>query len=247
MTMRRALMALPVGLLCAGILAEEGRDTDWSSLKLTLRDLKTWGARHYTYSAREPGGKEVSLSGKVTLTTELKEDAVVLRDSFQVTYKGEKISLDMVHTCRKDAFLSPTRIESEGKGDGEAVTFAATVADGRAEVRRADGRVTTREVPHGTITMAAMMRLVTLVPRTPGKSYSYDYSLESDEMNLKKGYRLSVLEPEEITIGDRKVKCSKLELTGGGIRPAYYWVSEDGVLQRILLDDRKVIELSGAS
>lgn len=37
--------------------------------------------------------------------------------------------------------------------------------------------------------------------------------------------------------------CSKFQLTGGGIHPAYYWVTGEGVLQRVMLDERKVIEL----
>jgi len=35
-------------------------------------------------------------------------------------------------------------------------------------------------------------------------------------------------------------------LTGGGIRPAYYWVSKEGVLQRLMMDDRKIVELIDA-
>ena len=93
--------------------------------------------------------------------------------------------------------------------------------------------------------MAAMMRLVTLVSRTPGKAYSYKYSLESEEMNLKEKYRLEVLPPETITSGERQVQCSKFKLTGGGIHPVYYWVTQDGVLQRVMMDDRKVMELAG--
>jgi hypothetical protein len=244
MTMTRKLaVVLPLVLVCALARAEEGSDTRWSSLELTLAPLKTWGTRHYTYAAREPGATEARIVGTVSSAVEMTDEAVILRDSFQMTYRGEKLSLEMLHTCRKDNFLSPTRIESNGKGSDAAATFVATVVDGQATVRTKGGRETTREIPDGTITMAAMMRLVTLVPRQPGRSYSYEYSLESEELHLKKEYRLSVLQPETITISERQVVCSKFKLTGGGIHPVYYWVTNHGVLQRLVMDDRKVLEL----
>lgn len=243
--LRNVLIILHMVLLSASLPAQEidTPDKEWGSLEITLSALNTWGTRQYTYSAREPGGKATRIIGTTTMSTEVTEDAVILRDSFQITYKGEKLSLEMVHTCRKDNFLSPTRIESKGEGSDEVASFVATVADGKATVRFQDGRDATREIPDGTITMAAMMRLVTLVPRTPGKSYCYEYSLESEELNLKEKYRLIVLPPETITIGERQVECSKFELTGGGISPVYYWVTTDGVLQRLVMDDRKVVEL----
>jgi hypothetical protein len=242
---RKVLVVLQMGLLCTSLQAQEiaPPDEEWSSLKIKLSALKTWGTKQYTYSAREPGGKVAKIIGTIALSTEVTEDAVLLRDSFQITYRGENLSLEMAHTCRKDNFLSPTRIESKGEGSDEVATFVATVTKGKATVHSQDGGNTTREIPEGTITTAAMMRLVTLVPRTPGKTYSYEHSLESEELNLKKKYRLSVLQPEAITIGDSQVECSKFKLTGGGISPAYYWVTKNGVLQRLMMDDRKVIEL----
>ncbi|MFC1461390.1 hypothetical protein ACFLQR_02590 [Verrucomicrobiota bacterium] len=240
--MRKLVLVLQMVMVCALAQAQEGPGTEWSSLKLTLTSLKNWGTKHYSYSAAEPGGKVTNIIGTITVSTELTEDAIVLRDSFQMTYRGERLSLEMVHTCRKDNFLSPTRIDSKGEGSDEVATFVATITKGKATVRSQDGRKTTRDIPDGAITMAAMMRLVTLVPRTPGNTYSYKYSLESEELNLKENYRLIVLHPETITSGNQQVKCSKFQLTGGGIHPAYYWVTEDGVLQRVLIDDRKVME-----
>lgn len=245
--MRAATIVLLLALVSAVGQAEDtaSQEADWASQDITLPALKTWATKHYTYSAREPGGKATNILGTVTLSTELTDDAVILKDKYQMTYRGERVSLEIIHTCGKDNFLSPTRIESKGEGSDEVATFVATVAKGKAMVRARDGRQSVRDLPDGTITMAAMMRLVTLVSRTPGKTYSYEYSLESEEMNLKKKYRLEVLPPETITIGDRQVQCSKFKLTGRGIDPVYYWVTKDGVLQRLMMDDRKVMELEG--
>ncbi|MEK6249826.1 MAG: hypothetical protein N2C12_16700, partial [Planctomycetales bacterium] len=166
----------------------EPSDEAWSSLNIPLPALKTWGTKHYAFSSREPDGKAATINGTIALSTEVNKNAVLLRDSFQLAYGGKKLSLEITHTCQKDNFLSPTRIESKGKGSDEVATFVAVVAKGLATIRSQDGHTSTREVPKGTITMAAMMRLVTLVPRTPGKFYSYKYSLESEEMHLKKKY-----------------------------------------------------------
>jgi len=242
--MKTATTVLSLALLSAVAQGEDraSQDADWASLDVNLSALKTWGTKHYTYSAREPGGKATKVLGTVSLSTELADDAVILKDNYQMTYRGEKLSLEISHTCKQDNFLSPTRIESKGEGSDEVATFVATVANGKATVRPQDGRQSARDLPEGTITIAAMMRLVTLVSRTPGKTFSYKYSLESEEMNLKGNYHLEVLTPEAITSGDRQVQCSKFKLTGGGIHPVYFWVTKNGVLQRLMMDDWKVME-----
>lgn len=168
---------------------------------------------------------------------------MVLRDRFDITYRGQRMTLETVHACRQDNFLSPTRIESKGEGSDEVRTFVAMVDNGKAVVHSANRPDTVQEIPAGTITAAGMMRLVTLVPRTVGTTFPFGYWLESEELNLKKNYRLTVLPSETIACGGRQVKCSKFQLTGGGISPVFYWVTEDGMLQRMLMDGRKVMEL----
>jgi hypothetical protein len=68
--------------------------------------------------------------------------------------------------------------------------------------------------------------------------------LESGELHLKKDFLLESLGDEEITSNGQKLSCTKFRLTSRQIRPAYFWVTADGRLQRILLDDRKIIDLS---
>ena len=221
-------------------------DTAWDALDNSLSSLQSWGTRNYTYSVRERGSNKTTIVGTVSLSTELRNDSVLLIDKFDITYRGEQLLIEIIHTCGKDNFLSPSQIEIKAEGGiDEVASFVATVAKGQATIRMQDGRQSVRELPEGTITTAAMMRLVTTVPQIPNRTYSYKYSLESEEMNLKKDYRLEVLPPETIQSGDNQVRCSKFNLTGGGISPVYYWVTKDGVLQRLMLDNRKVIELKG--
>jgi len=37
--------------------------------------------------------------------------------------------------------------------------------------------------------------------------------------------------------------CAKFRLTGSGIHPAFFWVSDDGVLRQVLIDGRKLMRL----
>jgi hypothetical protein len=231
--------------LAASIQAEElpPPATNWGALQLNLSSLQKWGTKEYKFSEQGPGRKTTDFTGAVTLVTEVSPEAVILRDRIQITSDAKEMTLEAVHTCRKDNFLSPTRIECKGKGNDEFRTFVAEVDRGKATVHSTNAPDSVQDLPSGTITIAGMMRLVTLVPRTVGATFSFEYSLESEELNLKKNYLLTVLQPETINCGGLQVKCSKFQLTGGGIRPVFYWVTEDGTLQRMLMDDRKVMEL----
>ena len=67
--LRKVLVVLQMGLLCTSLQAQEiaPPDEEWSSLKIKLSALKTWGTKQYTYSAREPGGKATKIIGTITL------------------------------------------------------------------------------------------------------------------------------------------------------------------------------------
>jgi hypothetical protein len=76
----------------------------------------------------------------------LADDAILLNDSMQITYRGKKLSLDLTHRCQKDNFLSPVRIESKEAGDDEFGTFVVTI-DGEKATVRSDGREREMELP----------------------------------------------------------------------------------------------------
>jgi len=230
------LLVLPVAL----VNAQES--TPLESLKLDLNRLKAWGTRHYSYEATRPGSSDKAGEGRVVLRTEIGPDSVTLEDNFALIYRGKEISLQLTHQCRKDNFLSPKRIESKGEGDDEVSTFVATVEGGKlkAQVRGRDKEI---ELPEGTVSSSAFFRLVTLLPRQEGSRISYPYSLESDELHLKKEFMVECMGPDIVQSGAEGMTCTKFRLTGGGIRPAYYWVEDDGVLRQVLIDDRKMIRL----
>jgi hypothetical protein len=198
-----------------------------------------WGTKRYKFTLFK--NEEKIEMGSVTLRNKLTRDRVILTDEYLLRFEGKPISLNMTQVCRMDQYLSPVKIECKGKGDEEFPTFKATIKDGQAKIEGPrDGMM---EIPKGTVTSAAFMRIVTQLPRVKGATYRYGFALEASEMNLKKDYVAKVIGKETIICDGEPVKCWKISQNGGGIREQLFWVTEEGILQRILMDGRKQIDL----
>ena len=198
-----------------------------------------WGTQRYKFTLINK--EEKTELGSVTLRNKLSGDQVILTDEYLLSIEGKPMSLNMTQVCRKDQYLSPLKIECEGKGNDEMPTFKATIKDGQAEIS-GPGRGL-KKIPEGTVTSAAFMRIVTQLPRVDGATYRYAFALEASEMNLKKDYVAKVIGKETIICNGEPVKCWKISQNGGGIREQLFWVTENGILQRVLQDGRKQIDL----
>ena len=150
------------------------------------------------------------------------------------------MSLNMKLVCLQDQYLSPVKIECEGKGDGMP-TLKAIIKDGEAKVSGEWNK--TMKILKGTVTSAAFYRIVTQLPRVQRATYRYDFALEAGEMHLKRDYIAKVTSKETIIIDGAKVECWKISQNGGAIREQLFWVSEDGILLRVLMDGRKQWDL----
>jgi hypothetical protein len=239
-TMGRILATL-LTVLAAGIA--NGQDqTALGDLMLDLDRLKMQGEKRYTYQETSPGGMKEDVKGNVSFVTEVKDDVVILRDKMELTYRGKKLSFLLVHYCRKNNYLSPTKIESTGEGDDEFGTFVATVEGGKATVT-IDGKERVIDLPPDTVSFSALVRLLPLLSREKGTRFSYPHWLESSELGLKKDFMIECLGEEEIARGDQKVLCTKYRLTSNQVMPMDAWIDSDDILQRILMDERKMIDL----
>ncbi|MBC8347240.1 MAG: hypothetical protein O3A82_02865 [Verrucomicrobia bacterium] len=229
----RTLLVFLVFTLGESIFAEAKPLPDFNVEKVN------WGTQRYKFTLIK---KEEKIEmGSVTLSNKLTGDRVILTDEFLLRIEGKPISLNMMQVCLKDQYLSPVKIECKGKGDEEFPTFKATIKDGQAKIEGPrDGMM---EIPKGTVTSAAFMRIVTQLPRVQGATYRYDFALEASEMNLKKEYLVKVIGKETIICDGEPVKCWKISQNGGGIREQLFWVTENGILQRILMDGSKQIDL----
>lgn len=213
-----------------------------SSLELDLNRLAQWGTREYACEASRPGSSEKEVAGRVILKTEVTEDGVILDDRMRSAFKGKELLLNLTHQCQKDNFLTPKRIEFNGTGDDRLGTVVATVNGGKATIRSA-GKEREKELPPGVVSMSAFYRIVTLLPRQAGIRISFPYWLESKEFNLKKDFVVECMGKESLQCGQKSRSCTKFCLTGVGIRPSIYWVSDDDALRQILIDERKLMRL----
>ena len=203
-----------------------------------------WGTQRYKFTLNK-NDEKIEL-GSVTLRNKLTQDRVILTDEYLIRYEGKSMSLNMTQVCLKDQYLSPVKIECKGKGNEEAPTFKATIKDGQAKIEGRDAEQVPGdgmiEIPEETVTSAAFFRIVTQLPRVKGATYRYGFALEASEMNLKKDYLVKVI-GKEIIDSSGPVKCWKISQNGGGISEQLFWVTEEGILQRILMDGRKQIDL----
>ena len=198
-----------------------------------------WGTQRYKFTLIK-NGKKIEL-GSAIIRNELKDDRVILTDEYLVRYKGKPMSLNMKLVCRKDQYLSPLKIECKGKGSDEMPTFKAIIKDGDAKISGEWNK--TMKIPKGTVTSAAFLRIVSQLPRVQGATFRYDFALEAGEMHLKGDYIAKVIGKETIFCDGEPVKCWKISQNGGGISEQLFWVNEDGILQRVLQDGRKQIDL----
>ena len=197
-----------------------------------------WGTKRYKFTLFK--NEEKIEMGSVTLRNKFTRDRVILTDEYLLRFEGKPMSLNMTQVCRMDQYLSSVKIECKGKGSDEFETFKATIKDGQAKIEgQRNGMM---EIPMGTVTSSAFVRIVTQLPRVKGATYRYDFALEASEMNLKKEYLVKVIGKETID-SNGPVKCWKISQNGGGISEQLFWVTEDGILQRILMDGRKQIDL----
>lgn len=237
---RRTFLCCCVVCFAFPTFAQEAKPL--GTLELDLNRLKTWGTREYRYEASRPGSNEIVGEGRIVLKTEVADTGVVLSDRMKLTYRGKELSLELTQQCKKDNYLSPQKIESNGKGDDEVGTFVAKIEQGKATIR-SNAKERQIDLPSGTVTNWAFYRLVALLPRKAGTRISFGQWMESEEMNLKKDFVAECLGAESLRFGDKEISCTKYRLTGTGIREAMFWVSEDDLLRQVVLDERKVIRL----
>ena len=233
----RVLLLSFVSIMGKPIFAEAKTLPDFNAVSMN------WGTQRYKFTLIK--NEEKIELGSVTLRNKLTQDRVILTDEYLLSIEGKPMSLNMIQVCRKDQYLSPLKIECEGKGNDEMPTFKATIQDGEAKIeRKLPFKISnSKQIPEGTVTSAAFMRIVTQLPRVDGATYRYAFALEASEMNLKKDYVAKVIGKETIICDGEPVKCWKISQNGGGIREQLFWVTEDGILQRVLQDGRKQIDL----
>jgi hypothetical protein len=219
-------------------------------LKLNTDSLKSWGTRKYDYLRRR-GDEPATKLGEITLKTSLDDKAVTFEDLMTLDVRGKTIRWESKAVSEKKSPLRTISIDSKGEGDDEMKTFALRVEGEKAKVEMAaqDGQPAAKreiDLPADTVTFMGLMRLVTLLPRDAGKTYTTGHMFEENELHMKAGaFRFHCLGPHEMTIAGKPVTCTLLQVFDGQRDDPFIeaYVDNDGVLQRLVLDRTKTLEL----
>jgi hypothetical protein len=217
----------------------KGVVTPLQEVALDLSRLRGWGTRSFTYQV-EREGERMSL-GTVTMAVEVHDQEFKLTDTWDLTWHGKKVRLNLEITCRRNNLLRPTTIRSAGEGDDEVGTFTVVVGDSDATVTSDGGQTRKIDFPADTLTDMAMFRIFTLLHTTEGAAFSVGHVMEVSELNLKGPAEIVYRGLEEITLPGDTVKLHKFVYLRDGRIVAEAWVDSDHFLRQLRLDGQKVL------
>jgi hypothetical protein len=140
-----------------------------------------------------------------SFTTEVRDDEIIFRQ-YWLEPSLKRGGAQVTYHCRKDAFLSLARMEVQR----DARTYQVDVTDGQFDLEFL-GKTRSGAYPERTLTDAALMRLVTLLPREPGKRYSVGQRTFTPEINVLSGPGsvIECLGPDTITLAKQPHECTK--------------------------------------
>ncbi len=221
----------------------KGVATPIQEVPLDLSRLRGWGKRSFTYQV-EREGERTSL-GTVTMAVEVHDQAIKLTDTWDLTWHGKRVRLNLETTCRRNNLLRPTTIRSAGEGDDEVGTFTVVVGDSDATVTNDGGQTRKIDFPGDTLTDVAMFRIFTLLSTAEGAAFSVGHVMEVSELNLKGPAEIVYRGLEQITLHGKTLKLHKFVYLRDDRTVAEVWVDSDHILRRVRLDGRKVLTEKG--
>ena len=242
--LRLALLALIVVCPAFAVKAEQAqpkKPVPITKAALDIERLKNWGTKKYLYQV-ERGGERTTL-GIVTMSTEVGENRVKLKDNWELNWRGKKIKLILKMDCRRDGLLRPTMIQSNGEGDDEVGTFSAEVGPDKATVTAENGKTRKIEFPADTLTDVAMFRIFTLLPRSEGTVFAVGHVLEVSELNLKGPATIGYRGLDTITVDGKPLELHKFVYIREGRTVEEAWVDSDHILRQVRIDGRKILTI----
>jgi len=206
---------------------------------LDLDGLDDWGRRSYRYIRIEPERRRAI--GTVALETELSGRKVTMRDAWSIESDGAMLSWRMKADWDRGGLMEPTKVVANGTETDELASYRMQVVAGLATIRDLEGARSEMELPEGVVTDAALLRIVTLLPRERGRRWRIDRLLELSELNLKRGGVLACVGPESVDMHGEPVQLWRFAYRSGDRLAAQFWVDPDGgALRRFMFDTRKL-------
>jgi hypothetical protein len=206
-----------------------------SNVEIEIADLAELGTEVFNIAARAKSSSgKLTFSSKLTLRTRVKEDHVAFVDTWKIM--GRTCQLNM--TCETDTILSLRECELDMEARGRTASGKITVANDVA-TGQVGGRQVTFNYPAGTVNLAAILRLVTVLPDDAGVSYTFPSYSEAIEIRAQQSlpgqtFSITCNGPEKIETENGVTECTKFTLDVR--KPIELYVDEDSRLQKVVAD-----------
>lgn len=214
---------------------------------LTLDFGKLPKEARYKIGRIGPNNSVIDVRGTIVSTTNVQDSVVRMEDVF--TSESGDVTGSLKETCAKDSLLTLQKAEGDAPGDDDSEDFTVVVEEGKAKHQTKSGASSETPFAKGSITRSAFTRIVGLLPRDKGKSYSFAHLLRPDKYKAGDGpYVVTCMGEEPLDRGAGDVTCTKFELRSeknknrGPI--VVFLVGTDGLLQRMIYDGREITDLT---
>jgi hypothetical protein len=137
-------------------------------------------------------------------------------------------------TCEPDEYLSPLRIAMDANLPENTGSIEGKVKEGRLIVTK-DGERKAHKLKGNTVVDFALMRLVTILPRTEGYPIAL---LELVKPKMKESATVRFDKEELIEVGGAKVKARRFIASDGEDEDKFYWVGAAGQLYKLQAGER---------
>jgi DNA polymerase III gamma/tau subunit len=173
-------------------------------------------------------------TGWVHLKAEEKEGKIVFTDELLLQpSKDQSISIKTAMTCERDEYLSPVRISMDANTPEDSGAYEGKVKEGRL-ILTSKGEKQAQKLKENTVVDFALLRLVTILPRTEAYPISL---LELVKPKVKESAVVRFDREEAIEYGGAKVKARRFIVSDGEDEDRFYWVGAAGQLYKLQAKD----------
>jgi hypothetical protein len=168
--------------------------------------------------------------GWVHLKAEDKDGKIVFTDELYLQpTKDQSMTVKIGMTCQPDEYLTPIKLSLESTGGENAGTIEAKVKEDRLIVTHS-GEVKALKVKPNLVVDMALLRLVTILPRTEAYPISV---LEMIKPKLKETAGVKFDREELLEYKGQKVTARRYIVADGEAEDRFYWVGAAGTLYKV--------------
>jgi hypothetical protein len=210
--------------------------------KAALGLAAAWGDRWYALFINN------LKCGWVHLKAEDKDGAILFTDElFLQPTKDQSMTVKISMTCQPDEYLTPIKLSLDSTGGENAGAIEAKVKEDRLIVTHS-GEVKAHRIKPNLIVDMALLRLVTILPRTPEYPVSI---LEMIKPKMKENAAVKFDREELVEYKGQKVTARRYVVSDGEDEDRFYWAGLAGTLYKVqaggieavLTDEKKAKDL----